>query len=65
MNIPVFILIWLAFRGLQVLPSHPDEPQAANASDRRHLRETLSSKAVWTLAIFLMLYVGYVLHPRC
>lgn len=59
MNIPVFALAWLAFRNLHALPEHPTERHAAEgASTGGVLRATLRSRAVWTLAIFLMLYVG-------
>lgn len=51
MNIPVLVLVWLAFGNLQKLPDHTAEGTAS-------LMDTLKSKAVWTLAIFLMLYVG-------
>ncbi|KAJ3551881.1 hypothetical protein NM688_g4454 [Phlebia brevispora] len=51
MNVPVLVLVWFTFRNLQKLPDH-----AAEASSS--LWDTLQSKAVWTLAMFLMLYVG-------
>ncbi|KAI0650491.1 MFS general substrate transporter [Trametes meyenii] len=58
LNIPVFALAWLAFRNLQALPQHPNEKTPAEGASTGALRATLSSRAVWTLAIFLMLYVG-------
>ncbi|KAI0082345.1 MFS general substrate transporter [Panus rudis PR-1116 ss-1] len=59
MNVPILVMIWLVFRDLQALPEHPGEVSAAT-SDNPHkaLRETLKSRVVWILAIFLMLYVG-------
>lgn len=59
MNVPVFALVWFAFRDLQALPAHPTEPQVSAGSTDHSLRDTLKSKTVWILAIFLMLYVGY------
>ncbi|KAH9850829.1 MFS general substrate transporter [Lenzites betulinus] len=60
MNIPVFALAWLAFRNLQALPQLPNERTSAEGAPITSgvLRATLRSRAVWTLAIFLMLYVG-------
>ena len=53
MNAFALIFAWLAFGKLQRLPEHPTERSSS-------LWDTLKSRAVWTLAIFLMLYVGYV-----
>ncbi|EIM87901.1 MFS general substrate transporter [Stereum hirsutum FP-91666 SS1] len=58
MNVPVFALVWFAFHDLQALPAHPAEPQVSVGGTDHSLRETLTSKTVWILAIFLMLYVG-------
>ncbi|KAI0832679.1 MFS general substrate transporter [Trametes gibbosa] len=60
MNIPVFALAWLAFRNLQALPQLPNErlPAEDVPNSSGVLRATLRNRAVWTLAIFLMLYVG-------
>ncbi|KAI0638434.1 MFS general substrate transporter [Trametes polyzona] len=61
MNIPVFALAWLAFRNLHALPQPPSERQSAEGASHPTggvLRATLRSRAVWTLAVFLMLYVG-------
>ena len=55
MNIPVFALAWVAFRNLHELPRHPSEASATHV-----FKATLRNRAVWTLAIFLMLYVGCV-----
>ncbi|KAI0092704.1 MFS general substrate transporter [Irpex rosettiformis] len=54
MNVPLFGLVWLAFGKLKALPINPAEASVHGSV----LRETLKSKAVWTLAVFLMLYVG-------
>ena len=58
MNVPLFGLVWLAFEKLDALPTHPAE--ATTGTNGSVLKATLRSKAVWTLAVFLMLYVGYV-----
>ena len=59
MNVPVFALIWVAFRDLHKIPSEPsgDVDQTMEQSNKVFW-ETLKSRPVWTLAIFLMLYVG-------
>ncbi|CDO73790.1 hypothetical protein BN946_scf185015.g119 [Trametes cinnabarina] len=57
MNIPVFALAWFAFRNLHALPQHSSERPGEGFSGNA-LRATLTSRPVWTLAIFLMLYVG-------
>lgn len=57
MNVPVFALAWLAFRNLHELPQQPGQTPGVHA---HAFGATLRSRAVWTLAIFLMLYVGYV-----
>ena len=62
MNVPVAAPAWWAFRNLKALPQQttgetvqaaPSESVAVNP-----FIATLKSRAVWTLAIFLMLYVG-------
>ncbi|KAI0353089.1 MFS general substrate transporter [Trametes cingulata] len=60
LNIPAFALAWLAFRNLHALPQQPNEkaPTEGTSGGSGTLRATLKSRAVWTLAIFLMLYVG-------
>ncbi|KAH9942578.1 major facilitator superfamily domain-containing protein [Amylocystis lapponica] len=60
MNIPVFAIVWFAFRNLQVLPPQPGEVARVteDGATPSLFLETLKSRAVWTLAIFLMLYVG-------
>ncbi|PIL37379.1 MFS general substrate transporter [Ganoderma sinense ZZ0214-1] len=58
MNIPVFALAWVAFRNLHALPRHPNERPIEEGSAAPSFGTTLRSRAVWTLAIFLMLYVG-------
>ncbi|KAA1473487.1 MFS general substrate transporter [Dentipellis sp. KUC8613] len=57
MNIPVIAIVWFAFRKLQELPRQPGE-LASTSSETFGFRDTLKSRTVWTLAIFLMLYVG-------
>ncbi|KAJ8473688.1 hypothetical protein ONZ51_g7709 [Trametes cubensis] len=56
LNIPVFALAWFAYRNLHALPQQPNE--RADGYSGSVLRATLTSRAVWTLATFLMLYVG-------
>lgn len=56
MNVPVFALVWFAFRNLDSLPSTPADTLTLQGSTT--MRDTLKSRTVWTLAIFLMLYVG-------
>ncbi len=58
MNVPVAAMAWLAFRDLDTLPQHPSEKPMEENVTPHGLRATLRSRAVWTLAIFLMLYVG-------
>ncbi|TBU33086.1 MFS general substrate transporter [Dichomitus squalens] len=58
MNIPVFALAWVAFRNLHALPQNPNERPGEAGSASHAFSATLRSRAVWTLAIFLMLYVG-------
>ncbi|KAI0340894.1 MFS general substrate transporter [Trametopsis cervina] len=55
MNVPLIVLAWFAFSKLEALPRHPTELPGINSG---LLRETLKSRAVWSLSIFLMLYVG-------
>lgn len=57
MNVPVFVLVWLAFRNLFALPQAPDA-SAREESASTALRDTLKSRAVWTLSMFLVFYVG-------
>ncbi|OCH95942.1 MFS general substrate transporter [Obba rivulosa] len=60
-NVPIFIMVWFAFRNLQQLPQQPADVAVQRGSNEEHtaaFRETLKSKEVWTLAIFLMFYVG-------
>lgn len=56
MNVPVLALMWFAFRNLEALPNQATELEPAGPTAT--LRDTLTSRSVWTLAIFLMLYVG-------
>ncbi|KAI0686005.1 MFS general substrate transporter [Cytidiella melzeri] len=56
MNVPLFVLVWLAFGKLDALPRHPAE--SSGTSGGSVLSTTLKSREVWSLAIFLMLYVG-------
>ncbi|CAL1700496.1 unnamed protein product [Somion occarium] len=59
MNVPIFALIWVAFHDLHALPQHPAEAATGTPEhSNKAFWDTLKSKAVWTLAIFLMLYVG-------
>ncbi|PCH36403.1 MFS general substrate transporter [Wolfiporia cocos MD-104 SS10] len=60
MNIPVFAFVWLAFRDLHALPQQPtDSPRGStDGLSASTLRDTLKSRAVWTLAMFLVFYVG-------
>ncbi|KAI0770849.1 MFS general substrate transporter [Irpex lacteus] len=55
-NVPLFGLVWLAFGKLDALPTNVTETSLGGNGSV--LRATLKSKAVWSLAIFLMLYVG-------
>ncbi|TFY77056.1 hypothetical protein EWM64_g6956 [Hericium alpestre] len=55
MNVPVLGIVWFAFRDLQELPSRPEDVVPAGGAS---FRDTLKSRSVWTLSIFLMLYVG-------
>ncbi|OSX59421.1 hypothetical protein POSPLADRAFT_1150582, partial [Postia placenta MAD-698-R-SB12] len=55
MNVPVFVLVWLAFRNLFALPQAPDA-SAREESASTALRDTLKSRAVWTLSMFLVFY---------
>ncbi|OBZ70191.1 hypothetical protein A0H81_09628 [Grifola frondosa] len=57
-NVPVFAAVWFAFRNLHSLPQHSAEITPANEISTSAFRATLKSRAVWSLAIFLMLYVG-------
>ncbi|OSD04588.1 MFS general substrate transporter [Trametes coccinea BRFM310] len=58
MNIPVFALAWFAFRNLHALPQHTSERSTGEVFSGNALRAALTSRSVWTLAVFLMLYVG-------
>ncbi|KAI0776201.1 MFS general substrate transporter [Trametes elegans] len=58
LNIPVFALAWFAFRDLHTLSQHSSDRGPAESQTVNVFRATLSNRAVWTLAIFLMLYVG-------
>ncbi|KAI0774519.1 MFS general substrate transporter [Fomes fomentarius] len=58
MNVPVAAMAWVAFRDLDTLPQHPSEKPGDENVTSHGFRATLRSRAVWTLAIFLMLYVG-------
>lgn len=55
MNVPMLALVWLAFGKLDALPRNSADLAATGGSV---LKTALKSKAVWTLSIFLMLYVG-------
>ncbi|KII94865.1 hypothetical protein PLICRDRAFT_128164 [Plicaturopsis crispa FD-325 SS-3] len=57
MNVPVLALIWLAFRDLKALPELPGD-LTVDVNAGSGIRQLLSNRAVWTLSIFLMLYVG-------
>ncbi|TCD69232.1 hypothetical protein EIP91_008335 [Steccherinum ochraceum] len=58
MNVPVFALIWIAFHNLHTIPQPSTQPVDPTASTTSTFRDALKSRAVWTLSIFLMLYVG-------
>ena len=60
MNVPVLGLVWLAFHDLKSLPRNPaDVPESGeNVSNSSISRAVLKSRAVWTLSIFLLFYVG-------
>jgi len=61
MNIPVFAFVWIAFRNLYALPQQGIESSASRESTDESdsaFRDTLKSRSVWTLAIFLVFYVG-------
>ncbi len=60
MTLVVFVLAFIAFRNLHTLPHaslHESQPTETTTS-LNAFTATLRSRAVWTLAIFLMLYVG-------
>jgi len=56
MTVPILALMWLAFGKLQDLPQRPGENHRGNESNR--LGSALKNRSVWTLSVFLMLYVG-------
>ncbi|KZT71492.1 MFS general substrate transporter [Daedalea quercina L-15889] len=61
MNVPVLAMVWLAFRNLKTLPKHPSEsvPESGeNMTNSAISGAILKSRAVWTLSIFLLFYVG-------
>lgn len=60
MNIPVFALAWAAFRNLHALPRHPNDRPVEEDAATHAFGATLRSREVWTLAVFLVLYVGCV-----
>ncbi|KZT24571.1 MFS general substrate transporter [Neolentinus lepideus HHB14362 ss-1] len=59
MNVPVLAITWVAFGNLKELPS-PNTSEVSSTTREGHLslQDVLKSRVVWTLAIFLMLYVG-------
>lgn len=61
MNVPVLALVWFAFQGLKSLPRNPADDlleSGENATNSSITRAVLKSRAVWTLSIFLLFYVG-------
>ncbi|KAH9833683.1 MFS general substrate transporter [Rhodofomes roseus] len=61
MNVPVLALAWLAFHDLQALPKHPAENGPENSENMTNSAISgtiLKSRAVWTLSMFLLFYVG-------
>lgn len=63
LNVVALVLVRLAFHGLQSLPLQTSEDAGGHApvstpSSGLVFRQTLRNRAMWTLAIFLMLYVG-------
>ncbi|KAH9938016.1 MFS general substrate transporter [Fomitopsis serialis] len=61
MNIPVLALAWLAFHDLHSLPQHPAENGSENGENMTNSAISgaiLKSRAVWTLSMFLLFYVG-------
>lgn len=61
MNVPVLALVWFAFQDLKSLPRNPADnlPESGeNATTSSISRAVLKSRAVWTLSIFLLFYVG-------
>ncbi|KAL4243879.1 Major Facilitator Superfamily Transporter [Abortiporus biennis] len=58
MNVPVFVIMFIAFRNLHTLPQNMGEGGDTSNSSNGAFWDTLKSRSVWTLAIFLMLYVG-------
>lgn len=55
-HIPVLALVWFTFGRLDALPGHPGEAHEPAAT----LRNTLKNRTLWTLAFFLMFYIGFV-----
>ncbi|KAI0751047.1 major facilitator superfamily domain-containing protein [Daedaleopsis nitida] len=64
MNVPVVAFAWVAFRGFDALPHQANERQPEEGSPGNAFRATLRSRAVWTLAIFFMLYVVVIVVCR-
>ena len=61
MNVPVLALVWFAFRDLKSLPRNPAEnaPEGGENTPNSSIgRAVLRGRAVWTLSIFLLFYVG-------
>lgn len=58
MNIPILVLIFIAFRQLRALPPHPTEQVISASEQGPTFKDVLKHRAVWSLSIFLMLYVG-------
>lgn len=56
MNVPILIVIFIAFRQLHALPL--EQTVAANDQQPSSFGSVLRNRAVWTLSIFMMLYVG-------
>ncbi|EPQ54037.1 MFS general substrate transporter [Gloeophyllum trabeum ATCC 11539] len=56
MSVPTLALAWFSFRKLRSLPQRPAD--IISTGQRHGLREALNSRAVWTLALFMMFYVG-------